>query len=131
MSGAVYAAENADGLLAERKPDAEAAAAQVQAAVEALAQAQKQWDAAQSDLQTILRLAGRSSEGLPQFPPALAELTRHAPPRRADRGAVAGRDDSGLGAAADIGLDAPVSAGGCYGQPLSGDLSQPVIRFRG
>jgi hypothetical protein len=74
----VYAAEHVDGLLAERKPDAEAAAQAVQDAVEALATAQKQWDAAQSDLATILRLAGRSSEGLPQFPPALADLVRSA-----------------------------------------------------
>ena len=74
----VFCAENIDELLRERRPDAEAAAAAVQQAVEALAQAEKQWNAAQSDLQTILRLAGRSSEGLPQFPTALAELTRHA-----------------------------------------------------
>jgi hypothetical protein len=74
----VFCAENADALLAERKPDAEAAAQAVQDALEALARAQKQWHNAQSDLATILRLAGRSTDGLPQFPPALAELTRNA-----------------------------------------------------
>ena len=74
---ATFCSANADALLLERKPDAEAAAQAVQDAVEALAQAQKQWDSAQSDLATILRLTGRSSEGLPAFPPALAS-SRHA-----------------------------------------------------
>jgi formate dehydrogenase maturation protein FdhE len=73
-----FCMEHADELLAERRPDAEAAAAAVRDAVEALAAAQKMWDSAQSDLAAISRLAGPSTESLPRFPEALADLTRHA-----------------------------------------------------
>jgi hypothetical protein len=73
-----FAAENADQLLRERKPEADGAAEAVQEALEALEQARRRWDAVQSDHATILRFAGRSTEGLPQFPQALQELTRHA-----------------------------------------------------
>jgi hypothetical protein len=75
---ATFCAENVDRLLREKKPDADAAAQAVQDAVAALAAAQKQWDSAQSGLAAILRLAGRSTEGLPVFPTALVDLTRHA-----------------------------------------------------
>jgi hypothetical protein len=73
-----FAAENTDGLLAERRPDAKEAAEAVRSAVAALAEAQKHWDAVQSDTAMVLRLAGRSTEGLPAFPAALQELTRNA-----------------------------------------------------
>jgi chromosome segregation ATPase len=73
-----FAAETIDQLLAERRPDAEEAARAVEEAIASLAAAQRQWDAVQSDHAAILRFAGRSTEGLPAFPQALHDLTRHA-----------------------------------------------------
>ena len=79
-----HAAENDYGLPAYNINNMEQglaimeAAEAVRSAVAALAEAQKHWDAVQSDTAMVLRLAGRSTEGLSAFPAALQELTRNA-----------------------------------------------------
>jgi len=73
-----FAASNLQGLLAERQPDAQAAVEAVEAAVEALGQAQAGWNAAEADTAALLRLAGADTGSLPKFPERLATLVRDA-----------------------------------------------------
>ena len=77
----LYAAENVDGLVAERAPDARAAAEAVEAAVERLGRAHAAWQGVASDVAGLLRLAGRDTR-LPGFPEQLATLVKDA--RRSD-----------------------------------------------
>jgi hypothetical protein len=74
----LYAAENVDGLIAEREPDARAAAQAVEDAVEHLGQAHTQWTGVESDVSALLRVAGRNAGTLPRFPELLANLVRDA-----------------------------------------------------
>ena len=74
----LFAAESLDGLIAEREPDARAAAQAVEDAVEQLRAAQAQWTMVETDAASLLRLAGRSTNVLPRFPEALAALVRDA-----------------------------------------------------
>jgi chromosome segregation ATPase len=73
-----FATAHIDELLREIKPDADEAAEMVQRAIEALSQAQRRWDQVQSDHASLLRLSGRSGEGLRPFPPVLVELVRRS-----------------------------------------------------
>ena len=63
-----FAHENGDALVAERAPDAAAAAAAVEDAVEALVAAERHWQAVNGDMMGLLRISGRPSDGLPAFP---------------------------------------------------------------
>jgi hypothetical protein len=67
-----------DALIAEREPDARAAAAAVEQAVEQLGRAYAQWSGVESDVAALLRLAGRNAGTLPRFPELLANLVRDA-----------------------------------------------------
>jgi hypothetical protein len=78
----LFVMANIDGLIAERRDDATAAALAVEDAVEQLGQAQAAWNAVESDVAALLRLAGRDVSSLPRFPEPLALLVRDA--RRAD-----------------------------------------------
>jgi hypothetical protein len=75
---ATFLVENVDALIAEREPDARAAAQAVEEAVERLGQAQAAWNAVEADVAALLRLAGKNTGELPQFPEALATLVRDA-----------------------------------------------------
>jgi len=77
----LFAREHADALVAERAPDARAAADAVEAAVEQLGRAHAAWQGVASEVAGLLRLAGRDTS-LPAFPEQLATLVRDA--RRAD-----------------------------------------------
>ena len=72
---ATFAAENIDGLIAERQSDAEAVARAVDDAVGQLGRAHADWQAVGGEVATLLRLAGRDTS-LPAFPPRLADLVR-------------------------------------------------------
>jgi hypothetical protein len=74
----LYAAENVDGLIAERQPDARAAAQAVEDAVEELGRAHAVWSGVESDVAALLRVAGRNPGALPRFPELLANLVRDA-----------------------------------------------------
>jgi hypothetical protein len=74
----LFAAENVDGLIAERRADATAAAAAVEGAVEQLGQAHAQWTGLENEVAALLRLAGRDTRGMPRFPERLADLVRDA-----------------------------------------------------
>lgn len=75
---ATFAAENIDGLLAERQGDALAVARAVENAVEDLGQAHAAWNGVESDVAGLLRLAGRDTRDVPTFPDPLANLVRDA-----------------------------------------------------
>jgi hypothetical protein len=74
----LFAAENVDGLIDEREPDARGVAAAVEQAVEQLGRAYVQWTGVESDVAALLRVAGRNSGTLPRFPELLANLVRDA-----------------------------------------------------
>jgi len=74
----LFAAENVDGLIAERQPDARAAAQAVEEAVEQLGRAHAAWTGVESDVAALLRVAGRNLGTLPRFPELLANLVRDA-----------------------------------------------------
>jgi ABC-type taurine transport system substrate-binding protein len=73
-----FAVENADGLIAERRPDALAAVEEVEAAVQRLSEAHGRWHAVSGEVAGLLRLAGRDSRDIPSFPAELEELVRDA-----------------------------------------------------
>jgi hypothetical protein len=79
---AAFAAENIDGLIAERRGDALAVARAVEDAVAELGQAHARWNGVESEVAALLRLAGRDTRDVPTFPERLATLVRDA--RRAD-----------------------------------------------
>jgi hypothetical protein len=83
----LFARENVDGLLQERRAEGLAAAQAVEDAVEQLAQAHALWNTVYGDVAALLRSAGRDSRDVPKFPERLAELVRAA--RRADSVQVA------------------------------------------
>ena len=73
-----FAVQSIDALIAEREPDARAAARAVEEAVERLGQARAAWNAVEADVAALLRLAGKNTGELPRFPEALATLVRDA-----------------------------------------------------
>jgi hypothetical protein len=75
---ATFAAENIDGLLAERQVDALAVARAVEDAVEDLGHAHARWNGVESEVSGLLRLAGRDTRDVPAFPEPLAALVRDA-----------------------------------------------------
>jgi ElaB/YqjD/DUF883 family membrane-anchored ribosome-binding protein len=78
----MFAREHADGLIAERRPDAIAAAQAVEDAIDALARSQAVWNGVAAEVAAMLRAAGRGSGAVPNFPDALGRLVKDA--RRAD-----------------------------------------------
>jgi hypothetical protein len=72
-----FAMENIDGLIAERRADATAAAAAVEEAVEALGEAHARWQGVAAEVMSLLRLTGGDTR-LPAFPEKLSDLVRDA-----------------------------------------------------
>ncbi len=75
---ATFATANLDALIKEVTPAAVAAAGEVTGALERLDQAHRQWQAVQSDVAALLRLAGRDTRDIPEFPQRLTDLVRDA-----------------------------------------------------
>jgi hypothetical protein len=74
----MFAREHTEALIAERRPDAVAAAEAVEAAIEQLGDAHARWQAVAAEVAGLLRLAGRDSRDMPTFPARLTDLVRDA-----------------------------------------------------
>jgi chromosome segregation ATPase len=74
----MFAREHADALVAERRPDAVAAAQAVENAIEQLGEAHQRWQTVAAEVAGLLRLAGRDSRDMPTIPERLTDLVRDA-----------------------------------------------------